>query len=100
MQLIRPYISDDLDGIDLDVPDVRTIDAERTFWNRVVILHGLPNWFETRGELKQDGQRISRHFYDLHCMLWAETGRAAVAVRHARSSAFDPWRNYADKMTA
>ena len=78
-QLIRPYISDDLDGIDLDVPDVRTIDAERTFWDKVVILHGLRNWFDTRGELKQDGQRISRHYYDLHCMLETETGKAAVA---------------------
>ena len=78
-QLIRPYISDDLGGIDLDVPEVRTIDAERTFWDKVVILHGLRNWFETRGELKQDGQRISRHYYDLHCMLETDAGRAAVA---------------------
>ena len=78
-QLIRPYISNDLEGINLDVPDVRTIDAERTFWDKVVILHGLRNWFDTRGELKQDGQRISRHYYDLHCMLRTDTGRAAVA---------------------
>ena len=77
-RLIQPYISDDLDGIDLDVPDVRTIDAERTFWDKVVILHGLRNWFDTRGELKQDGQRISRHYYDLHCMLETETGKAAM----------------------
>ena len=77
-QLIRPYISDDLEGIDLDVRDVRTIDAERTFWDKVVILHGLRNWFDTRGELKQDGQRISRHYYDLHCMLETETGKRAV----------------------
>ncbi len=78
-KMIRPYISDDLDGIDLDVPDVWTIDAERTFWDKVVILHGLQNWFDSRGELKQDGQRISRHYYDLHCMLDTETGKAAVA---------------------
>lgn len=78
-QLIRPYISDDLDGIDLDVPGVRTIDAERTFWDKVVILHGLRNWFDVRGELKKDGQRISRHYYDLHRMLKTETGKAAVA---------------------
>jgi hypothetical protein len=92
-RLIQPYISDDLDGIDLDVPDVRTIDAERMFWDKVVILHGLRNWFDTRGELKQDGQRVSRHYYDLHCMLKNDTGKAAVAdlelgadcVAHAKS---------------
>lgn len=78
-RLIRPYISDELVDIDLDVPDVRTIDGERTFWDKVVILHGLRNWFDTRGELKQDGQRISRHYYDLHCMLETDTGKAAIA---------------------
>lgn len=78
-QLIRPYISEEVPDITLDVPDVRTIDAERTFWDKVVILHGLRNWFDTRGVLKQDGQRISRHYYDLHCMLETEIGRAAVA---------------------
>ncbi len=67
-RVIRPYISDDVVGVDLAVPDVRTIDAERTFWDKVVILHGLRNWYDMRGELKQDGQRISRHYYDLHCM--------------------------------
>jgi len=66
-------------AVDLDVPDVRTIDAERTFWDKVVILHGLRNWFNTRGELKQDGQRISRHYYDLHCMLKTGTGKSAIA---------------------
>lgn len=76
---IRPYIADDVAGIDLAVPGIRTIDAERTFWDKVVILHGLRNWFDSRGELKQDGQRISRHYYDLHCMLGTDTGKAALA---------------------
>jgi len=78
-RLIRPYISDELVDINLDTPDVRTIDAECTFWDKVVILHGLRNWYDARGELKQDGQRISRHYYDLHCMLETDTGKAAIA---------------------
>lgn len=61
------------------VPDVRPIDAERTFWDKVIIVHGLRNWFDSRGELKQDGQRISRHYYDLHCMLNTNKANAAVA---------------------
>ncbi len=76
---IAPYIATDLSDVDLSVPDVRTIDAERTFWDKIVILHGLRNWYENRGELKQDGQRVSRHYYDLHCMLASEIGNRAIA---------------------
>ena len=70
-----------------------TIDAERTFWDKVVIAHGLRNWFDKRGALKQDGQRISRHYYDLHCMFGSEEGKAALVdlklgkdcIAHART---------------
>ena len=78
-QTISPYIANDVTDIDLAVPDVRTIEAERTFWDKVVIVHGLRNWFDIRGELRQDGQRISRHYYDLHCMLDTDKGNAAMA---------------------
>lgn len=66
-------------GINLAVPDVRTIDAERTFWDKVIIVHGLRKWFDIRGVLMQDGQRISRHYYDLHCMVETAKGKAALA---------------------
>jgi hypothetical protein len=78
---ITPYIAEDITAFDLAVPDVTTIDAERTFWDKVVIAHGLRNWFDRRGELKQDGQRISRHYYDLHCMLATEVGANALSDR-------------------
>ena len=76
---ITPYIADDVVTLDLAVPSVTTIDAERTFWDKIVIAHGLRNWFDRRGELKQDGQRISRHYYDLHCMLPTDVGSNAMA---------------------
>ncbi len=76
---ITPYIAEDITAFDLAVPNVTTIDAERTFWDKIVIAHGLRNWFDRRGELKQDGQRISRHYYDLHCMLATEVGANALA---------------------
>ena len=66
--------------------------ASRTFWDKVVIAHGLRRWFERRGVLRQEGQRVSRHYYDLHCLLDSDVGKAALAnwelgadcVRHAR----------------
>lgn len=33
----------------------------RTFWDKVIILPGVRQWFERRHELRQEGQRVSRH---------------------------------------
>ena len=89
---IKPYIAEEAAGLDLTVTNVTTIEATRTFWDKVVIAHGLRRWYERRGVLRQEGQRISRHYYDLHCLLGSEVGKAALAdpslgadcVRHAR----------------
>ena len=90
--VIRPYVADDAPSLDLTVPDVTTIDPSRTFWDKVVIVHGLRRWYERRGVLRQEGQRVSRHYYDLHCLMTSDVGRAALAnpelaadcVLHAR----------------
>lgn len=89
---IKPYVDDDLPALDLTVPAVRTVDPERTFWDKVVILHGLRRWFDKRGELRGGGQRVSRHYYDLHQLAAAPVGATAIAeaalgadcVAHAR----------------
>ena len=90
---IAPYVGADIKTLDLSVPDVTTIHAERTFWDKIVIVHGLRSWFERRGELRQDGQRISRHYYDLHTLLGSDVGADSIAdlalgtdcVEHART---------------
>lgn len=89
---LRPYIAEEAPDLDLSVPDVTTIEAGRTFWDKVVIAHGLRRWYERRGVLRQEGQRISRHYYDLHQLVGSELGQAALVdldlardcVRHAR----------------
>ena len=89
---ISPYVAAEVDGIDLSVANVTTVDAQRTFWDKVVILHGLTRWFERRGELRGGGQRVSRHYYDLHRLLSEDVAATALAnadlgrdcVRHAR----------------
>lgn len=89
---ITPYVDDDFRGADLSVTNVVTVDAERTFWDKVVILHGLRRWYDIRKELKGGGQRISRHYYDVHLMMGSPEGRRAMedaalgtdCVAHAR----------------
>jgi hypothetical protein len=89
--LIRPYIAEDLPALQLAVENVTTVDPGRTFWDKLVILHGLRRWWEHRHELKGGGQRVSRHYYDVYRLLQSEIGRraaddramAADCVRHA-----------------
>jgi hypothetical protein len=86
--VVKPYIADDLPNLDLAVGNV----PSRTFWDKVIILHGLRRWWDRRGELKGGGQRVSRHYYDVYRLLASETGRKATedaemaedCVRHAR----------------
>lgn len=92
LRTISPYVNADVPGINLAVPNVTVVDAERTFWDKVVILHGLRRWHDKRGQLRGNGQRISRHYYDLFRLIHSESGQAALAdpalgrdcVAHAR----------------
>lgn len=81
LRTITPYVDADVPGIDLAVPGITVVDAERTFWDKVVIIHGLRRWYEIRGQLRGNGQRISRHYYDLFRLTRSEAGQAAMANR-------------------
>ena len=88
---VRPYITEDLIDFNLDVNMVTTVAPERTFWDKVVILHGLRRWFDQKSELKGGGQRVSRHYYDLHRLMDSAIAESALndpalgkdCVRHA-----------------
>jgi Nucleotidyl transferase AbiEii toxin, Type IV TA system len=89
---LKPYVSDDLPGSDLAVLNVTTVDPSRTFWDKIVILHGLRRWHDRRAELRHGGQRVSRHHYDVYRLLqaagskeWRKDRRlAGDCARHAR----------------
>ncbi|MDE0239685.1 MAG: nucleotidyl transferase AbiEii/AbiGii toxin family protein [bacterium] len=81
VRVVRPYVEDDVPDIDLGVGNVTVVDAERTFWDKIVILHGLRRWFDIRGELKGNGQRVSRHYYDTYQLLASEAGIRALKNR-------------------
>lgn len=93
-QTIRPYVDEDAPGLDLSVANVTTVDPARTFWDKVVILHGLRRWFEIRGELRGGGQRISRHYYDIHRLIESEIGRQAIVNRDLGADCVDHARMF------
>ncbi len=68
---VTPYVTQDLPDLDLTVTNVITVKPERTFWDKVMILHGLRQWHDRRGELRHGGQRVSRHYYDVHQLMQA-----------------------------
>ena len=89
---VTPYLADDVPHLKLAVTNIVTIDAKRTFWDKIIILHGQRHWFERRGELRRQGQRVSRHYYDVFRLLGSDEGQRAAAdlelardcARHAR----------------
>lgn len=89
---ITPYVAQDLPDLDMSVSGVTTVKPERTFWDKVIILHGLRQWHDRRGELRHGGQRVSRHYYDVHQLMQAGEAPAWQAdhelaldcARHAR----------------
>jgi hypothetical protein len=89
---ILPYLSEDFtEGEQLAVTGVTTIDAERTFLDKILILHGMTFYFAAAGALRGNG-RMSRHYYDIHKLMDGPVGEKACAdhaliqdcVRHAR----------------
>jgi hypothetical protein len=74
------------------VTNVIIVKPERTFWDKIMILHGLRQWHARRGELRHGGQRVSRHYYDVHHLMQAPSAAvwqndqalAADCAHHAK----------------
>lgn len=89
---VKPYVAQELESLRLDVPNITTVVPSRTFWDKVIILHGQRRWFERRGVLRHQGQRVSRHYYDVHQMMNSDLKDEAIGnrelaidcARHAR----------------
>jgi hypothetical protein len=98
-KMIVPYLGPDFTGGNdaLAITKVTTIDPERTFLDKVLILHGMTNYFEAKGDLRGNG-RMSRHYYDVHRLMGAPVGEKACTdnaliedcVRHARMFFYRP----------
>ena len=96
---IRPYAAEELPDL-FRVPDcvVRTLSAERTFWEKATLLHA-----EAHKPLdKPTGDRLSRHYYDLVRLYESRHGQGALAnlplltqvITHKRLFFRSGWANY------
>lgn len=76
---VAPYIADDLPEHELQVDGIDTIVPERTFLDKLLVLHGLHCGYREKDRLPQANSRVSRHYYDFAVISGTDTGRAALA---------------------
>ncbi|ESQ75044.1 nucleotidyl transferase AbiEii/AbiGii toxin family protein [Asticcacaulis sp. AC402] len=77
---ILPYVAPEMGNPEaLAVPNVTTVRPERTFWEKVLILHAMAETTLKRAAAGDPGRRVpdlnrySRHYYDIH-QIWTADG--------------------------
>ncbi len=99
---IEPYISAELSDWQFTVRGILTLSPERTFWEKLLILHGIHCGYRDGGRLPTDSDRVSRHYYDAAMIAATTTGDAAIsdlslldAVREHNLIAFrQAWKRF------
>ena len=99
---VSPYVADELPDWSFEVGDIRVIAPERTYWEKLLILHGVSCGYRDAQRLPTDKDRISRHYYDVAMLTETNLGRAALsnvalldAVRNHNLIAFrQAWKRF------
>ena len=99
---VSPYISEVLPEWSLGVERIRALAPERTYWEKLLILHCLHHGYENEKRLPIDRDLSSRHYYDAAMITVTGTGRSALsntdllnAVREHNLIAFrQAWKQY------
>ncbi|MBD2781583.1 nucleotidyl transferase AbiEii/AbiGii toxin family protein [Xenorhabdus szentirmaii] len=76
LHIIRPYLSDLIPELEFPSGQVVVLSPERTFWEKVTLVH-----VECRRGLRENADRLSRHWYDLVMLARHEIGHSAIADR-------------------
>ncbi len=99
---VNPFIAGDLPDWPFDIAGITTIGLERTFWEKLHILHGAHCGYRDEQRLPSDHDRLSRHYYDVAMIAVTEAGRAtlrdhdlATAVQEHNLLAFrQAWKRF------
>ena len=102
IRAVRPYVADDLLDWPFVVENVATVAPERTYWEKLLILHGVHHGYQGSKRLPADKDRISRHYYDAAMMTESGIGGSALsdedlleAVRNHNLVAFrQAWKRF------
>ena len=75
--VVKTDIADFVDDLVLPSSEVVVLSAERTFWEKVTLMHVECH----REKTKNNPYRLSRHWYDLKMLAGHDIGRAAIGNR-------------------
>ena len=97
---ITPYVSQITQGVSYPTCDVVVLSPERTFWEKATLIHVECN----RGEIKENAERLSRHWYDLTMLAKHTSGKTAInnrelfedVIRHKKIFFNTQYANYDD----
>ena len=87
---ITPYIADELPDWPFTSAGIRVIAPERTYLEKLLILHGAHCGYRDTGRLPAEKDRVSRHYYDVAVITATKTGRSALV----RTNLLDAVRNH------
>ena len=76
---VSPYIADELLDCEFNVSDIRVIAPERTYWEKLLILHGAYCGYRDKQRLPTPDNRIARHYYDVAMLTDTDIGRKALS---------------------
>lgn len=76
---ITPYIADELPDWSLEAENITVISPERTYLDKLLILHGVHCGYRDAGRLPREKQRISRHYYDVAMITETDVARSALS---------------------
>ena len=79
---VAPFIARELPDWSFAFDGVRVISPERTYWEKLLILHGAHCGYRDTGRLPADKDRISRHYYDVAMITATDLGRSAMVDTH------------------
>ena len=102
LRTVAPYIALELGDMAPELGEIRVISAERTYWEKLLILHGRYCGFRDEERLPKEKNRISRHYYDAAMLTVSDVGRSALArldilelVRNHNLAAFrQAWKRF------
>ncbi len=76
---LTPYIAEDLPDRLFDVRNVATLAPDRTYWEKLLIRHGLYWGYLENERVPADKDRVSRHYYGAAMITPTGTGESALA---------------------
>lgn len=103
---VTPYIAEELPDRSFVSGGIRVIVPERTYLEKLLILHGTHCGYGDTGRMPADKDRISRHYYDVAVITATEVGRSALvdtdllaAVRNHNLVAFrQAWKRFEEAL--